>query len=287
MSKKVAIITGCSSGFGLMSALELAQSGFQVVATMRDPNKSTELLTQAEKEHVKEHITVFPLDVTSKESIEGLMEYIKSLPSVDVLVNNAGFAVGGFCEELTIEDYQEQFDTNFFGVISVTKAVLPYMREQQSGRMINISSISGRIGFPGLSPYVSSKFALEGFSEALSFEVAPFGIDVVLVEPGSYETSIWSTGTKLRTDHSSREDSPYYFYLKAILKNLHKAKPKYGDPREVARLVASIASQKTKPALRYPVGKGVKTSIRLKHILPSNQMKSIVTKKLLGSKVGD
>ncbi len=182
---KTAIVTGSSSGFGELIAIELARSGFKVIATMRNLNKKEHLLKLAAAENVIDKITVFPLDVTMQESVEKFKGFVQSLVSVDVLVNNAGYAQGGFSEELTVDEYRSQFETNFFGVIAVTQAVLPVMRRQGSGKIINMSSISGRFGFPGLSPYVSSKHALEGYSESLRLELKPFGIDVILIEPGS------------------------------------------------------------------------------------------------------
>lgn len=281
MSKKTAIITGSSSGFGLLCALELAKHGFKVVATMRDINKSTELEKLAKKENILDSIQIHRLDVTSTVSILEFKGLLSSIPTIDVLVNNAGFAVGGFCEEIPLEDYRSQFNTNFFGVISVTQAVLPFMRKQRSGKIINMSSISGRMGFPGLSPYVSSKFALEGFSESLRLEVRPFGIDVVLMEPGSYKTNIWSSGMKI-SSKSLENDSPYHFYMKSIQKEMERGSADYGDPTDVAKLVANVASQRHRPTLRYPIGKGVKQTILLKNMLSWKTIERLILKQLLG-----
>ncbi|SEM18572.1 NADP-dependent 3-hydroxy acid dehydrogenase YdfG [Mesobacillus persicus] len=277
MSQKTAIVTGSSSGFGLLIVLALAKKGFHVIATMRDPSKASLLLEEAQKLNVVERIRVEPLDVTMKESITNFKLVLAELSSIDVLVNNAGKAMGGFCEELSVEDYREQFETNFFGVIAVTQAVLPFMRGQGSGRIINISSISGRVGFPGLSPYTASKHALEGFSESLRLEVKPFGIDVVLIEPGSYKTNIWTGMDQVDT----KEQSPYYSFMRSLKKQIESEKPNHGDPEAVASLVAQVASQKNTPDLRYPIGKGVKTNIHLKNLLPWKTLESIILKKLL------
>jgi NAD(P)-dependent dehydrogenase (short-subunit alcohol dehydrogenase family) len=185
MTQKTAIVTGSSSGFGLLTAIELALKGFTVIATMRDVNKAQPLLELAKENRVENFIHVLPLDVTSTESILLFRDKLENYPSIDVLVNNAGYALGGFSEELLIEDYRLQFETNFFGLIAVTQTVLPLMRAKKQGRIINMSSISGRIGFPGLSAYVASKHALEGYSESLRLELKPFGIDVSLIEPRS------------------------------------------------------------------------------------------------------
>lgn len=272
---KTVIVTGSSSGFGELITIELAKSGYNVVATMRNLSKKDSLLKIAASENVTDKVTVFPLDVTLQESIENFKEFVQSLNSVELLVNNAGYAQGGFSEELTLDDYRNQFETNFFGVIAVTQAVIPAMRKQRSGKIINMSSISGRFGFPGLSAYVASKHALEGYSESLRLELKPFGIDVVLVEPGSYKTNIWqSVGTV-----SVRDQSPYKSSMEAILNELKSSEDQYGNPQDVASLVASIASANS-PKLRYPIGKSVKNTLLFKSLLPWVTIEKIVMKKL-------
>ncbi|WNF25212.1 SDR family oxidoreductase [Mesobacillus jeotgali] len=273
---KTAIVTGSSSGFGELIAIELAKTGFQVIATMRNLNKKEHLLKLAEAEEVKDKITIYQLDVTRHETIEKFKEYIQCLDSVDLLVNNAGYAQGGFSEELSVGEYRTQFETNFFGVIAVTNAILPYMRKQGSGRIINMSSISGRFGFPGLSAYVSSKHALEGYSESLRLELKPLGIDVVLIEPGSYKTNIWQSIENV----SLSNESPYELMKDSILKILTTGQDSYGNPHDVARLAAQIASNENTPTLRYPIGKGVKNMIQLKNFLPWKTIERILLKKL-------
>jgi NAD(P)-dependent dehydrogenase (short-subunit alcohol dehydrogenase family) len=273
---KNAIVTGSSSGFGKLIAIELAQSGFHVIATMRDQNKSDSLVQLAVENKVKEHIHVYPLDVTSAASIAKFKEHLQGLNSVDVLVNNAGFAQGGFCEELSLDAYREQFETNFFGAVALTKAVLPAMRAQGTGKIINMSSISGKIGFPGLSAYTASKHALEGFSESLRLELIPFGIDVVLVEPGSYKTNIWSSIETVKI----QDQSPYESSMEAIMNEVKSGESGYGDPIEVARLIARIAEDKQGNELRFPIGKGVARTIFLKNVLPWKTIEKMVIKKL-------
>jgi NAD(P)-dependent dehydrogenase (short-subunit alcohol dehydrogenase family) len=268
LNKPVALVTGSSSGFGLLTVLELAKSGFYVIASMRNCDKSIALVTEMKKQQIDDkNVNIFSLDITSINSIEALKDYLKTLGRIDVLVNNAGFALGGFCEQVSIDEYKEQLETNFFGHIAVTQAVLPWMRKQGSGKIINVSSISGLIGFPGLSPYVSSKFALEGWSECLRLELKPFGIDVALVEPGAYQTNIWSTGKKIAAK-SFDDSSPYHRFMKKIEEAMEKSQKKYGDPIEVAKLIAHLALQKKIKNLRHPVGKGVKSSLQLKKMIP-------------------
>lgn len=277
MNDKIAIITGASSGFGLLSAIELAKQEFQVVATMRDLKKADSLLELANQAGVVKRIHLHCLDVTSIESIQQFSEYLPHFKTIDVLVNNAGYALGGFSEEISIEQYRKQFETNFFGVISVTNIILPIMRTQGFGKIINMSSISGKIGFPGMSPYVASKHALEGYSESLRLELKPSGIDVVLIEPGSYSTNIWSIIDTIPVN----QDSPYHEYLNRILNQVNTGKAKYGNPLDVAKLVAEIATMQKTPKLRYPIGKAVKLNILLKSLLPWRTLENIILKQLL------
>ncbi|MGD6877483.1 SDR family oxidoreductase [Bacillus infantis] len=260
--KKNAIVTGASRGFGLLISIELAKRGYSVTAAMRDMSSSAELLKQAEKAGAEDKITLHELDVASEESILRFRTCLKRLGSVDLLVNNAGFAGAGFAEEVELAEYRSQFETNVFGVFAITQAVLPYMREQKRGRIITISSISGKMGFPGLSPYVASKHAVEGWAESLRLEMKPFNVDVVLIEPGSYNTGIWSTGKKV-SSRSLQSDSPYYAYYSQLENYLNKSSEKYGDPAEVAELCGKIAGKKI-TRLRYPVGKGTALTLKLK-----------------------
>ncbi|MDV6364751.1 oxidoreductase [Bacillus cereus] len=266
MNKKVAIITGASSGFGLLTTLELAKKDYLIIATMRNLKKQANLISQATQLNLKQNITVQQLDVTDQNSIHNFQLYIKEINRVDLLINNAGYANGGFVEEIPVEEYRKQFETNLFGAISITQLVLPYMREQKSGKIINISSISGQVGFPGLSPYVSSKYALEGWSESLRLEVKSFGIDVALIEPGSYNTNIWEVGKQL-AENQSETTSPYKEYMDKIQKHINSGSDTFGNPIDVAKKIVDIAEAK-RTTLRYPIGKGVKFMILARKILP-------------------
>ncbi|MGG3523511.1 oxidoreductase [Bacillus pseudomycoides] len=263
---KIVIITGASSGFGFLTALELAKKDYFVIATMRNLNKQTELLSQAAALHLQQNIKIHQLDVTDQKSIHAFQLFLKELNQVNILVNNAGYASGGFIEEIPVEEYRRQFETNVFGAISITQIVLPYMRKQKSGKIINVSSISGQVGFPGLSPYVSSKYALEGWSESLRLEVKPYGIDVSLIEPGSYNTNIWEVGKELAENYSE-STSPYKAYMDKIQNHINNGSDTFGNPVDVARKIVAIAEAKN-ATLRYPIGKGVKLMIVAKKILP-------------------
>ncbi|WP_219375825.1 oxidoreductase [Bacillus mycoides] len=266
MNKKIAIITGASSGFGLLTTLELAKKDYFVIATMRNLEKQIDLISQATKLDLQQNIKVQQLDVTDQGSIHNFQLFLNEINRIDLLINNAGYANGGFIEEIPVEDYRKQFETNLFGAISITQLVLPYMRKQKSGKIINISSISGKVGFPGLSPYVSSKYALEGWSESLRLEVKPFGIDVALLEPGSYNTNIWEVGKQL-AENQSDTTSPYKEYMDKIQKHINNGNDTLGNPMDVANKIVEIAEAR-RTTLRYPIGKGVKFMIFAKKVLP-------------------
>jgi len=191
----VALVTGASSGFGLHICLALAREGWRVIATMRNVQRSGELEHEARQAGVWPSIDCMPLDVTDRRAVERTVRDIAArYGRIDALVNNAGFAVGGFIEDVPLEDWYRQMETNFFGTVAMTKAVLPVMRERRRGTIVNMSSVSGRMAFPGYAAYASSKFAVEGFTESLRLELKPLGIHAVLVEPGAYKTAIWDKG---------------------------------------------------------------------------------------------
>ncbi|MCU4988229.1 oxidoreductase [Bacillus cereus] len=278
MNKKIAVITGASSGFGLLTTIALAKKDYLVIATMRNLKKQVNLISQANQLNLQQNIKIQQLDVTDQNSLHNFQLFLKEINRVDLLINNAGYANGGFVEEIPLEEYRKQFETNLFGAISITQLVLPYMREQQSGKIINISSISGQVGFPGLSPYVSSKYALEGWSESLRLEVQPFGIDVTLIEPGSYNTNIWEVGKQLATNQSDTT-SPYKEYMDKIQKHINSGSDTFGNPIDVANKIVEVAEAK-RTTLRYPIGKGVKFMILAKKILPWRLWEYLVLKSL-------
>ncbi|WP_048747596.1 SDR family oxidoreductase [Paenibacillus sp. P22] len=262
---RIALITGASSGFGLLTSVELARRGFKVIATMRNPGKSGTLLAEAERAAVQDRLETIRLDVTEPAAIrEAVADVMRRHGRIDVLVNNAGYAAGGFVEEVPMAAWREQMETNVFGLIAVTQAVLPHMRGQGCGHIVNISSVSGLIALPGYAPYSTSKFAVEGFSEALRLEMKPFGIDVSLVEPGAYRTEIWKKG--FHAVHVS-DASPYRGMLDRILAYSRKTSDNAPDPAAVARLVASIAGT-AKPRMRYLSGRGMRLSVWGRALLP-------------------
>ena len=176
---KVAIVTGSSSGIGFETSLLLARNGVFTYVTMRNLDKSDKINELKQKERLR--LEVLKLDVTDDKSVkEAIDKMANEQQTIDVLVNNAGYALVWPLEELSIQKLKEQFETNVFGVIRVTQSVLPIMRKQRHGTIVNISSIAGRIGFPLTPAYVSSKFALEGLSESMAYELEQFGIKIIL-----------------------------------------------------------------------------------------------------------
>lgn len=273
VGQRVALITGASSGFGLLTALELARKQIHVVATMRNPEKAGELLEQAQRAGVAGRIEILPLDVTEPLSIRRAVdETLRSHNRIDILVNNAGFAVGGFVEDVSMEAWRSQMETNFFGLVAMTKAVIPAMRLQRSGLIINIGSISGRVAFPGYGPYAASKFAVEGFSESLRYELAPLGIRVVLVEPGAYRTPIWDKGLD---GMAGADDSPNLARLQAIAKVSRRTAEGAPDPQQIADLIGSLADTPS-PRLRYVRGRGSLLAIWGRALLPWKWFERII-----------
>jgi NAD(P)-dependent dehydrogenase (short-subunit alcohol dehydrogenase family) len=265
MSDKIAVITGSSSGFGLLSAVELAKAGFRVVASMRDLGRRAGLDEAAAAAGVPEKIDVRRLDVTEFDTIPGFVGgVLRDHGRIDVLVNNAGFAVAGFAEDLKLEEIRMQFETNFFGTVALTQAVLPAMRRQKSGHIIMISSIGGLHGSVSISSYSASKFALEGWTESLRLEVNALGIKVVLVEPGSFQTDIWTRGAVMGKDATSKTSPNYERIVR--MRDRIGAIPKR-DPMDVVKVIVRIA-QDPNPKLRYLVGSDARIQLAMKRILP-------------------
>ena len=196
---KVALITGASSGIGFETALTLARNEFRTFATMRNLSKSRKIREIAKKERLP--LTVIPLDVNDNASIRtAIQNILVEAKRIDVVINNAGYGLFGAVEDLSMDKIIDQFETNFFGVVRVVKSVLPIMRNQRSGTIINISSMVGRVAMPLNSVYVASKFALEGFSESIRHELSKFGINVILIEPGIVRTGFFDNLQKSKNE---------------------------------------------------------------------------------------
>jgi len=275
MNSKIAVITGSSSGIGLQTTVEMAKAGYHVVATMRDLARRAHLDDVVPAE-LKNKVDVRRLDVTEFGSIPGVVNAIvQDHGHIDVLVNNAGFAVGGFAEDVRLEELRKQLETNFFGHVAMTKAVLPVMRAQHSGHVIMLSSILGVMGQPVVSSYCASKFALEGWTEAARIEMGPLGVKLVLVEPGAFKTDIW-TRNVLVSQGALSPNSPNKERSRKFTEGVKKTE--MGDASDVARLIVRIA-QNPNPGLRYRIGRDAALGYWMRRILPWNTWEKMVAKR--------
>jgi NAD(P)-dependent dehydrogenase (short-subunit alcohol dehydrogenase family) len=276
-TQRTALVTGASSGFGLLISVTLARRGWRVLATMRDLNRREKLEAAAREAGVLDRIELYPLDITNSDQIESIAALIadRSQP-LHALVNNAGFAVPGFAEDVTDAELRDQFDTNFFGTVAVTRALLPQMRRQGFGRVVVVTSISGRIGYPGVSSYAASKFALEGWAETLRYEMLSLGIQVALVEPGSFETDIWTRNAK-QAAALRNPDSANAVRVSRWRARLAQGAKKRANPEVVADTIARILENR-KPKLRYVVGKDAKMAMIMRRILPAGVFERMVVK---------
>ncbi|NGZ76744.1 SDR family NAD(P)-dependent oxidoreductase [Saccharibacillus alkalitolerans] len=299
-TRKVAIVTGTSSGFGLHICIELAKAGAVVAAGMRKPEAAerlAEAAAQADREAgmsgdsgislsgrgleplgggpVSGLIRPFALDVCDDARVtEAVRSVAETLGRIDILVNNAGMAMGGFIGDVPMDGWREQFAVNVFGLIAMTGAVLPYMREAGSGCILQMSSVSGAIGLPGYGPYVSSKFAIEGFSESLALETAPYGIRTYVIEPASYKTEIWEKGFSGIHRSSGSPNGPA---LERMLEMSRASAAGGGDPRDVARLAVGLAlGRRGRGRFRYVVPRGAALLVALKKRLPFRLIQGIM-----------
>ena len=274
---KVAVVTGSSSGIGLITTVELAVRGNRVVASMRDLGRSSRLENAAQKAGVRDRLDLRRIDITETDSLPDAVNAIaRDHGRIDVLVNNAGFSSGGFAEDVSLAELRHQMETNFFSNVAMTKAVLPIMRKQRSGHIIQIASIAGRMAAPLVSSYSASKFALEGWSEALRIEVHSLGIRVVLVEPGDYDTDIWERNCVI-AKQALADSSPNKERAQRFVEYVKSRASKRGNPREVAQLIVRIAAD-SNPKLRYLIGPDVKTQLMFRALLPWRRWERMVAK---------
>lgn len=267
MTKRVVLITGCSSGIGEATAARLAKSGWTVYATARRPETLSALAAAG--------CQTLALDVTNEELMTAAVDTIIAKSGrIDALINNAGYSQGGAAETLDLDDVRRQFETNVFGLLRMTQLVLPHMRERRAGRIINISSMGARLVFPGGGAYHATKYAVEAFSDAMRFEVSGFGIQVVLIEPGLITTNFENAAVE---SLESNNDGPYAHFNAHLAKATKQA---YngpmarlgGGPDSVAKVIEKALDAR-RPRIRYTV-------------TPSATM-SIVTRKMLGARGWD
>lgn len=246
---KVALVTGCSSGIGFETALALARDGYYTYASMRDTKKGAKIQEIAKKENLG--ISVIQLDVDKTESIESaIKQIISERKRIDVLVNNAGYGLFGCLEDITIDELRAQFETNFFSVVNMIQKIAPIMRNQKSGSIVNISSVAGKIGFPGSPAYVSSKFAIDGLSECLRYELSPFGVNTIIIEPGVIKTNFFGS---MKMPKNAKPDSPYSDITNRVVAGVKMMSEMGTPPKEVADVIIKVLKEKN-PLPRYPVG---------------------------------
>ncbi len=274
--QKVAVITGSSSGIGLESAFILARNGYTTYATMRSPDKDTSIKAVVQNESLP--IRVVQLDVTDDNSVKNAVDHIVSEAGrIDLLVNNAGYGLVGALEDLAMEEIKSQYETNLFGLIRVIQAVLPTMRKQRSGRVINISSGAGIFGYAGGSAYVSTKFAVEGLSESIAYELEPFGIKVILIEPGFIKTNFANAVVIAKKAQDSA--SPYSGMMQKLMASTTELAKNASDAELVANIILEAALNPN-PRLRYLAGKDVESWAASKKNMNEleffNMMKSLI-----------
>ena len=263
---EVILITGASTGLGKETALYLAERGFRVYATVRDMGSADGILAEAKARKIE--LKVMPLDVLDKASITRTVRSIaEEAGGIYGVINNAGIGLRGYFEDLDDAEIRRMFDANVFGVMEVTRAVLPYMRKARRGRVLLISSVGGRIGSLGVSTYCSSKFAVEGFGESLFMELAPLGIQVCLIEPGIVKTERWSVNRGLAARAMDRQ-SPYYRWFQQSEQEAEKlVRASTFTPVDVAAAIHEALTAQH-PKLRYMIGRKAKLAIALRRWLP-------------------
>jgi NAD(P)-dependent dehydrogenase (short-subunit alcohol dehydrogenase family) len=269
---RTVLVTGASSGIGLATSVELAKRNWTVLATMRDLGKRGELERQLAAADVGGNVRIHPLDVADQSSIDQFFANLElSKQPLDAVVHNAGTAVGGAFEDLSDADIRRVMEVNFFGVLAVTRRLLPAFRAQRHGRIVIISSETAYAGQPAISPYCASKWALEGWAESLCYEVAPFDVQITLIEPGAFRTNIWTSSPRVVPN-----DSVYRPLLQHLETAVHEhVEATAGDPREVANAVAA-ALQSPRPRFRYPVGFTAKMGHLMRGKVPSSLVRKIV-----------
>ena len=278
--QKVAIITGSSSGIGFETALTLARNGFHTYATMRNIKKSVDIMEIANRERLP--LQVIQLDVNDDTSIRNSIEkVISEKQRIDLLVNNAGYGLVGAFEDLSVEEIKSQFETNFFGVIRLTQQVLPIMRKQKSGTIVNVSSGAGRIGFPGMSAYVSSKFALEGLSESMSYELEPFGIKSVIIEPGVIRTNFKKNAVMSKKSLDDSSISPYSSIIQKMDASITSIIEHATPPEEVAKAILHVVTSNN-PELRFPVGNDIIMMLETKKSMSDEDFRKIMMQSIIG-----
>ena len=272
--EKVAIVTGSSSGIGYETALALARDGFYTFATVRNLKKADKISQVAKKENL--NIEIIELDVDDEKSISAAVEKILAKKQrIDVLVNSAGWGLFGSVEDVSMKDFRAQFETNFFGIISIIQKVAPIMRKQGTGVIVNVSSVAGRIGFPGSPAYISSKFALEGLSESIRYELGQFGVKIIIIEPGVIKTNFFSS-MKIA---EPKPDSPYKEITEKVIMGIKMMAELGTPPSEVATTIVNAVKEEN-PRPRYIVGNDAQMFLEAKKTKTDTEFENYLKKEL-------
>ena len=275
--EKVAVVTGSSSGIGFETSLELARDGYFTYATMRDVKKAAEIQKITDEESLP--LKIIELDVDNEESAENAINaIIQEKNRIDVLVNNAGWGIWGTGEDVSIEEFKAQFETNFFSVVRMIQKVAPTMRKQGSGNIVNISSVAGRIGLPASTAYVSSKFAVEGLSESLRYELGEFGINVIIIEPGVIKTNFFDS---MKTAKKADVGETYRDITLKVITGVKMMAEMGTPPKEVAQVIINSLKEE-KPLPRYIVGNDAAMFMESKKMKTDIEFENYMKKELYG-----
>ena len=304
--QNIALVTGSSTGIGFETSLLLARNGFYTYATMRDTRKGDNIEKIANYENLP--LKVLSMDVDNDDSVKNaIYKILDEKKKIDILVNNAGYGLFGALEEISIDEAKKQFETNLFGAMRTIKETLPTMRKQRKGIIINVTSLAGVVGIPGECIYVSTKFALEGLSESISYELQPFGIKVILIEPGVINTNFvpnikFSNKTddksfqilmkqeekseiNYSSNDSKKKNSSYYSNtIDTFLSHYYSAMNNAPSPKEVATVILEAiknTSNSSEYLFRHTVGEDAKTFAQAKKNMSDLQLHEFISNKLL------
>ena len=265
----IVLCTGCRTGFGKLIAASAARAGHVVYAGVRDPENCPELV------EATRGLDVIPiaLDVTDeRQREEAIARVVREQGRLDALINNAGIALGGFQEQVAPDELRKLFEVNVFAVHALTRLALPHLRASR-GMVINVSSMAGRQPLPGLGAYAASKFAVEGMTEALRHEMRPFGVRVVLIEPGPYRTEIFANNRWTARD--AEQPGPYTGFMRRMEALLASGERRMGDAQEVADLIVRVLAEE-RPRLRYALGPGTSARLLAQRTLPFEILERVV-----------
>lgn len=306
--QNIALVTGSSTGIGFETSLLLARNGFYTYATMRDTRKGDNIEKIANNENLP--LKVLSMDVDNDDSVRNAIhKIIDEKKKIDILVNNAGYGLFGALEEISIDEAKKQFETNLFGAMRTIKETLPTMRKQKNGIIINVTSLAGVVGIPAECIYVSTKFALEGLSESISYELQPFGIKVIIIEPGVINTNFVPNikfpnpianklqepllkdeeKEELKVNYSNndvkKKNSSYYSNtIDTFLSHYFSAMNNAPSPKEVATVILEAiknASNSSEYLFRHTVGEDAKTFAQAKKNMSDSQLHEFISNKLL------